>query len=543
MPNPSVIHGSALGFQDADGNFVPVSADNPMPVTSAGGGGGGSPGGNTGDIQYNAGGGNFGGIAPTGTGAVVKASGATMTNPIVGTQTAGDNTTKAASTAFVQAALSGVVQVLQGQVATFADLPTAAAGNTGYNYLVRTSTGVYFINRKSAGIYTSDGAAWNFDGDSTEAYFQDTLAWANITSKPSTFAPSAHATSHVTGGADVIANAVAAGNSGLMTGADKTKLDGIEALADVTDAGNVGSSIHGATGKTTPVDADELGLIDSAASNVLKKVTWANVKATLKTYFDGIYSTFNGAYASLSGIPSTFAPSTHASSHASGGGDPVTLAQSQITNLTSDLAGKQSTITFGTGVQSALGVNVGTAGAPQLNNGSGSGLTALTAANISTGALANGMTATTQSAADNSTKLATTAYADAAAKAQVEKIAVFSVDGGGAAITTGTISGTARVPFACTLTGVSITATAATGTNTVKFWKHATATAIPVIGDVINTSGISLTTGTAVLVTSMSDFTGGVAPVFAAGDMVRCPITAVDGTATDMTVTLYGTRA
>lgn len=36
-------------------------------------------------------------------------------------------------------------------------------------------------------------------------------------------------------------------------------------------------------------------------------------------------------------------PTAHASSHASGGGDPVTLAQSQITNLTNDLAAKQAT--------------------------------------------------------------------------------------------------------------------------------------------------------------------------------------------------------
>ena len=100
--------------------------------------------------------------------------------------------------------------------------------------------------------------------------------------------PTAHASTHVTGGSDKIRDA-SASQDGLMTTAYATKLDGIEAAADVTDAGNVGSSIHGATAKTTPVDGDTMPLIDSAASNVLKKVTWANIKATLKTYFDGIY--------------------------------------------------------------------------------------------------------------------------------------------------------------------------------------------------------------------------------------------------------------
>lgn len=83
------------------------------------------------------------------------------------------------------------------------------------------------------------------------------------------------------------------------TATEKTKLAGIEALADVTDGGNVGAAIHGATGKTTPVDADELALIDSAASNVLKKLTWSNLKATLKTYFDSIYQAA-GAYITAS---------------------------------------------------------------------------------------------------------------------------------------------------------------------------------------------------------------------------------------------------
>lgn len=72
-----------------------------------------------------------------------------------------------------------------------------------------------------------------------------------------------------------------------FSAADRSKLDGIEALADVTDAGNVGSSIHGATAKTTLVDADTLPLIDSAASNVLKKITWANIKALFNLALPG----------------------------------------------------------------------------------------------------------------------------------------------------------------------------------------------------------------------------------------------------------------
>lgn len=87
-----------------------------------------------------------------------------------------------------------------------------------------------------------------------------------------------------------------------FTTADETKLDGIEAAADVTDAGNVGAAIHGASEKTTPVDADTFAMIDSAASNVLKKVTWANVKATLKTYFDTLYQALHANLTAFAGL-------------------------------------------------------------------------------------------------------------------------------------------------------------------------------------------------------------------------------------------------
>ena len=47
--------------------------------------------------------------------------------------------------------------------------------------------------------------------------------------------------------------------------------------------------IHASSSKTTPVDEDEIGLIDSASTFTLKKLTWGNLKATLKTYLDTLY--------------------------------------------------------------------------------------------------------------------------------------------------------------------------------------------------------------------------------------------------------------
>lgn len=71
-------------------------------------------------------------------------------------------------------------------------------------------------------------------------------------------------------------------------------IDG-QAFDGSTDITVVAPATHAATGKTTPVDADEVPIVDSAASNVLKKLTWANLKATLKTYFDTLYAAVGAA--------------------------------------------------------------------------------------------------------------------------------------------------------------------------------------------------------------------------------------------------------
>lgn len=80
-----------------------------------------------------------------------------------------------------------------------------------------------------------------------------------------------------------------AGNAGTATALQTARnIDGqsFDGTADITV---IAPATHAATSKATPVDGDELPLVDSAASNVLKKLTWANLKATLKTYFDTLY--------------------------------------------------------------------------------------------------------------------------------------------------------------------------------------------------------------------------------------------------------------
>lgn len=58
---------------------------------------------------------------------------------------------------------------------------------------------------------------------------------------------------------------------------------------------DVAYAIHNAATKTTPADNDQFGFVDSAASWVMKKLSWANIKAELKDYFDDIYSAVAGS--------------------------------------------------------------------------------------------------------------------------------------------------------------------------------------------------------------------------------------------------------
>jgi hypothetical protein len=96
------------------------------------------------------------------------------------------------------------------------------------------------------------------------------------------------------------------------------------------------------------------------------------------------------------------------------------------------------------------------------------------------------------------------------------------VPGGTALTAVSTTTDYVTVPIACTISGYNLNIDA--GTITVKFWKVATGTAIPTSGNSINTSGVGISSGTAIHSTTVSDFT---TTTVTANDIMAMNVTAV----------------
>jgi len=91
-------------------------------------------------------------------------------------------------------------------------------------------------------------------------------------------------------------------------------------------------------------------------------------------------------------------------------------------------------------------------------------------------------------------------------------------------VAVGKLAGFWTCPFTGTIVGWNITVDA--GTVTLKIWKIATGTAKPTNANSINTSGISLSSGTSIRSSTLTDFT---TTAVTAGDIFACEITAVSG--------------
>ncbi|MET0625741.1 MAG: hypothetical protein ABW250_22590 [Pyrinomonadaceae bacterium] len=90
------------------------------------------------------------------------------------------------------------------------------------------------------------------------------------------------------------------------------------------------------------LDAFFSGKAAAAHTHTLSEVTGAGTAAALNAPASGNAAGGEVVKGSDTRLTDSRSPTAHASTHAPAGSDPVTLAQSQVMNLTSDLAGKQA---------------------------------------------------------------------------------------------------------------------------------------------------------------------------------------------------------
>jgi hypothetical protein len=165
------------------------------------------------------------------------------------------------------------------EFATLADFP--ATGETGKIYVALNTNIIYrwsgstyveisasiALGETSSTAYRGDRGKIAYDhsqtahapsnaqknSDITKAEIEAKLTGTITSHTHAGLMPADHGTNHITGGSDVIPNAVASGASGLMSGDDKAKLDGVAVNANnyihPTTAGNKHVPTGGAAGQ------------------------------------------------------------------------------------------------------------------------------------------------------------------------------------------------------------------------------------------------------------------------------------------------------
>jgi lysophospholipase L1-like esterase len=136
---------------------------------------------------------------------------------------------------------------------------------------------------------------WDQAADAIEATYAEVTAHLANTSNPHSVTKAQVGLGSVDNTADTnkpVSTAQAAADTAIGSAAASdatTKANSAQAAAiaacPAETATTIGALTAGATTKATPVDADVIGLSDSAASNVLKKLSWANIKAVLASVF------------------------------------------------------------------------------------------------------------------------------------------------------------------------------------------------------------------------------------------------------------------
>lgn len=207
---------------------------------------------------------------------------------------------------------------------------TPVEGDAAYSALGHAHSGVYDPAGTASSAVSAHAGGSSVHAIASVTGLQTALDGKSATSHDhaATYAP--------------LANGVTNGDSHDHNGGDGGQIAYSTLSGLPTLYAGAASEIHAATAKTTPVDADELGLVDSAASFVLKKLSWANLMVKVKSalaYFKDTNNVSLGSnsFAALTTGTYNTAVGFNALSNNTAGSSNVAIGrQALITNTTGD---------------------------------------------------------------------------------------------------------------------------------------------------------------------------------------------------------------
>lgn len=281
--------------------------------------------------------GDIANAAPSAAAAVAAAAAAV---PAATTATAAAATATAAAVAAQVAEIQWQGNWVGSGHAYFKNDAVRAPSNGSYIAASNNTSGALFATDLAAGkwqLLAQDGISGAGTGDMLASVYDPTTKHAD---------------------AFAMANMVEGSTQKIMTDVERTKLSGVETGAQLTNQARVGAAIATAN-KSAFVDADDIAILDSATSFLLKYISGTALKLYLKTYFDTLYRAIAAsiAWSAITGTPNTLAGYGIVDGGGGGVGGPGTSWKDVSASRAMETAYQNTT---GVGVQTQVSASGGT---------------------------------------------------------------------------------------------------------------------------------------------------------------------------------------